>query len=502
MAYYKTQIKNVRAGYAVDNFGKKLRFIGNYPCQAGDYVWTDGRVIFGNLSYKSQPAIFNKVVKSGVPILAYDKDWEDDDTSISYYDKSKEMRGYFDSRGKFINFGVAQNWLYLDSQYRFVNNSKKGFFGPLFEERQEKPEDIEVTGGNGVFGITRYKGSDGFLYMAVDSIDGYVEYHLQKKIEDFKQSSSDNETIELLFLKLQKSESVSVPVKWFAVFRTEVSTESTMSLPSSNHYTFSQSKEVAQEISLTQAGIWSCQAKIKTEPVSHSVKIAETKTKIFSIDSDGKRETLYESVSSGPEEFFDGYIPVEELVEEPIDEVRTGYGPAPMSYDNFAINYIGGYFTGTVTIEWKWIGITENTITGTIYRVKTVKEPVADMTSFSETVYKIKYPVQDDLYIEADNLDSPLKLYDSTGGMILNFSTSGDKFLADLTGFHNFAAIRLNQDVALLTMHDINPETQETEEYLKGRFWKIENGKAIKLNDLCHNFRFEKMKDIKKSKRV
>ena len=496
--FYRTQITKIGAGYAVDTSGKRLRFIGNYPCQAGDYVWTDGTVIFGNISVKPQPVIFDDV-KSGIPILAYDKDWGDDDTSISYYDKDKEMRGYFDSSGKFIDYVVAQNYSELDfGDFWFVNNKKKVFLDFLYIEKREIPEDVEVTDDSRVFAISRYKDDDD-LYMAVDSIDYGEEYHFEKNVDDFKQSSSGNEIIELLFLKLQKSENKTAPVKWFAVFQTTATSGSTAELSSGVHYTFEQSAEVTQEISLTQAGVWKCSVKINEEEVPRTVSSSRRKIKIFSVDSDGEEKAFYEY----DEKSIDvGDVYTEKLVPQEIDEVRRGYGPAPMYYDNFATNYVGGHFEGEVKIEWVGIGVSRDTFKGTIYRVETVKEDIEVSVSSIEENHGIEYPVQDGIYIKADDLVSPLKLYDSEGKMILNFETSGDDFLADLTGFHNFAAIKINKDTALLTMHDINPETKYTKESKKGRFWIIKNGRAEKINELCHNFRFCKIKDIKKSRKV
>lgn len=106
MAYYQTQITKVGSGYAVDTFGKRLKFIGNYPCQAGDFVWTDGNVIFGNISVKPQPVIVNKV-DSGIPAIFYVDD--------------EQWRGYFNKVGIFHKLNMRVN----DS---FVNNSNK-FFG-------------------------------------------------------------------------------------------------------------------------------------------------------------------------------------------------------------------------------------------------------------------------------------------------------------------------------------------------------------------------------------
>ena len=85
--FYRTQIKSTGAGYATDINGKHLTFIGNLPCQSGDYVWTDGKVIFGNTSPKPQPVLFEE--DGGIPVF------------------SDNLRGYFDSSGNFKKYNIA-----------------------------------------------------------------------------------------------------------------------------------------------------------------------------------------------------------------------------------------------------------------------------------------------------------------------------------------------------------------------------------------------------------
>ena len=78
--------------------GRRLAFIGYLPCKAGDWVYTDGSVIFGNSKPKGAPVIFDE--PSGVPVLG------------------DNIRGYFTTRGKFKPYRViGENWI--------VNNDKK-----------------------------------------------------------------------------------------------------------------------------------------------------------------------------------------------------------------------------------------------------------------------------------------------------------------------------------------------------------------------------------------
>ena len=101
--FYKTQISKVGIGYAVDVFGKRLSFIGNYPCRAGDTVWTDGRVIFGNFSVKSAPVFFPPVT-GGIPVI------------MGFF--NNRNGGYFDKNGNFKNYHIA----FSDDDNFVVNN--------------------------------------------------------------------------------------------------------------------------------------------------------------------------------------------------------------------------------------------------------------------------------------------------------------------------------------------------------------------------------------------
>ena len=119
MSFYKTQISKIGAGFAVDTFGKKLIFVGNYPCQAGDYVWTDGTVIFGNISNKTQTVFWDEI-KNGIPVLAGD------------------LRGFFDDSGKFFKYNVFQD-------YWIINNSK------FFKHGKKSFWDVEISDSGEIF---------------------------------------------------------------------------------------------------------------------------------------------------------------------------------------------------------------------------------------------------------------------------------------------------------------------------------------------------------------
>lgn len=91
--FFRTQLKSVGVGGAVDMQGRRLAFIGYLPCKAGDWVFTDGSVIFGNSKPKGAPAIFN-AEPSGIPVL------------------SDDLRGYFTTSGKFKKYRIkGDEWI-------------------------------------------------------------------------------------------------------------------------------------------------------------------------------------------------------------------------------------------------------------------------------------------------------------------------------------------------------------------------------------------------------
>lgn len=103
--FYRTQIKSVTGSVVVDKDGKNLQFMGYLPVKASDWVFTDGKFIFGNVPPRGSPAVFAEV-QSGIPVLCdYDSSGED------------ELRGYFTNRGKFKKYRVnAKNWLVNDDK--------------------------------------------------------------------------------------------------------------------------------------------------------------------------------------------------------------------------------------------------------------------------------------------------------------------------------------------------------------------------------------------------
>lgn len=103
--FYRTQIKSVTTYGAIDMAGRPLSFIGYLPVKAGDWVYTDGRVIFGNVPPKGSAVTFSEV-SSGVPILG-----------------NEELRGYFSKSGRFKKYSIAQDDWIVNSDEKFAHGA-------------------------------------------------------------------------------------------------------------------------------------------------------------------------------------------------------------------------------------------------------------------------------------------------------------------------------------------------------------------------------------------
>ena len=103
--FYRTQIKAITDFGVVDMAGKKLRFVGYLPVKAGDFVFTDGTFIFGNVPPRGSPATFGED-PPGVPVLGDD------------------LRGYFSRNGIFKNYPVKQDTWLVNSDKKFAHGSE------------------------------------------------------------------------------------------------------------------------------------------------------------------------------------------------------------------------------------------------------------------------------------------------------------------------------------------------------------------------------------------
>lgn len=99
--FYQTVLQYVGNGGAIDVQGKRLSFIGYLQVQAGDSVWTDGKIIFGNVPPKGSSNILDDSLK--VPILG------------------DELCGYITKTGKYKKYPIAEE----DTEWTV--NDKKNF---------------------------------------------------------------------------------------------------------------------------------------------------------------------------------------------------------------------------------------------------------------------------------------------------------------------------------------------------------------------------------------
>lgn len=119
--FYRTQIKSVTGSVVVDKDGKNLQFMGYLPVKAGDWVFTDGKFIFGNVPLRGSPAVFAEV-QSGIPVLADD------------------LRGYFAKNGSFRNYAVAQDDWIVNSDKKFAHGSEDNVIDAEFARDDDGKE--------------------------------------------------------------------------------------------------------------------------------------------------------------------------------------------------------------------------------------------------------------------------------------------------------------------------------------------------------------------------
>lgn len=96
--------------------GKTLQFIGNLNAKAGDYVWTDGNVIFGHRPIRSIPHV--TVDPAGIPVIYFEY------TSIESEDYILH-RGYFDKNGNWKDYPIWGSVEIEGSIAGIVNNKNK-----------------------------------------------------------------------------------------------------------------------------------------------------------------------------------------------------------------------------------------------------------------------------------------------------------------------------------------------------------------------------------------
>ena len=155
--FYRTQIKSITDSTVTDKDGKSLQFIGDLPVKPGDWVFTDGKFIFGNAPPRGSPAVIAED-PCGIPILG-------DENFLS--EKDEILRGYFDKNARFKKYPIVQDDWIVNSEKNFAHGSD------IFEEGNVIDADIRddgnmmiVTGG---FFLSYNVVKSNFVAFTVDS---------------------------------------------------------------------------------------------------------------------------------------------------------------------------------------------------------------------------------------------------------------------------------------------------------------------------------------------
>lgn len=96
--FYQTQVKSIIQGGVIDVHGKELSLIGNKLVKKGDFVWTDGKVVFGHIPIRGGGVLHAE--QSGIPVLA------------------NNLRGYFNLNGDFKSYNIkGDEWIVNDKNH-------------------------------------------------------------------------------------------------------------------------------------------------------------------------------------------------------------------------------------------------------------------------------------------------------------------------------------------------------------------------------------------------
>lgn len=123
--FFKTQIGSINSNGVFDTAGRRLIFIGDLPVKVGDWVFSDGKYVFGNAPPKGSPVIFNDE-PSGIPVLA------------------DNLRGYFSDNAAFKKYSIkGERWIsnaektyahdtddanIIDAEIAIVDNKEAGVY--------------------------------------------------------------------------------------------------------------------------------------------------------------------------------------------------------------------------------------------------------------------------------------------------------------------------------------------------------------------------------------
>lgn len=112
---------DIVSGTKVFAGGKWLRCIGNKNVSVGEYVWTDGRCIYGNYQESQQPIVITAFENEGIPIYMLDWDFDKHQYVGNLYTYKKSLKKISEvPRGKSI---ISDDF--------FINDYKNGVWKPF-----------------------------------------------------------------------------------------------------------------------------------------------------------------------------------------------------------------------------------------------------------------------------------------------------------------------------------------------------------------------------------
>lgn len=168
--FYKTQIAKLGVGGIIDTAGKRLRFIGNLPAKEGDWVWTDGNVIFGHVPIRGTPSI--PIPQGGIPVRA------------------GRIGGYFTDSGTFHKCRIdCDDWI-VNGEKDYFTFEGEVFDAELAVENEKvtglyTAEIDGINGGNqGIYVVKKLDNEDGELIPGYGGYNSAREYMIDLFGED------------------------------------------------------------------------------------------------------------------------------------------------------------------------------------------------------------------------------------------------------------------------------------------------------------------------------
>ncbi len=507
--YYKTQIQSTGKGYAFDTQGKKLFFIGNFPCQAGDFVYTDGKYIFGNLSPKAAPTF---PVQGGIPVLA-----------IDLYDEIS-LRGYFNSSAVFKDYDIALDSFIVNDKNKFLHGAE--FF-----------IDAEISESGELFTAYFFGGSahirngniieDGFISIKKDGkeiknfslsslagtvlVTGGSNYDAYISLDLFKFDRLGNwsafisvgcttrdetpvppnvyvETTNLStgqdeFIPFQDAETPDTLAEQITQAILDTGLNYRIITGDQNLYDWIKHSPFAfnvpklfndlyaHPVMHIETAEFDCSFETVSDDVNGVAVSGVSYSRRFIFYSDGSNKKYFEHINSQTDDaamYFVEYVNT-----DPEGSVGT------------AGNKGGSHYSIDVSAFISQLYYEEGGNPGTTYYVHrnyidfSVPSISLGIKDFQE---EIKIPVQDGFYILTGDVP---KLFDENNQLVLNFNNFG----RNISHFRNFSIAKLSNQKYLLGIHG-------------GELFLIQDGQPQKIIDEgLKNFRLRELKNISKAKR-